>query len=129
VVYQRAKLLKYLKRTDRDRYERVSERLGLEPGGVDGELVVLRVFHVLGRLDQSLYQPPLNFQEQPTLKRMTPPENVSRHKPCHKLRIQSRSVNSVTAYKNTCPLDHVVNVMWREVGFVPCFVQFLRLRR
>src|SRR6266849_2926157 len=31
LVHQRAKLLKYLKRTDRDRYERVLERLGLEP--------------------------------------------------------------------------------------------------
>lgn len=40
LVHQRAKLLKYLKRTDRDRYERVLERLGLEPGAVEGELVV-----------------------------------------------------------------------------------------
>jgi len=40
LVHQRAKLLKYLKRTDRDRYERVLERLGLERGAVEGELVV-----------------------------------------------------------------------------------------
>ena len=40
LVHQRAKLLKYLKRTDRDRYELVLERLGLEPGAVEGELVV-----------------------------------------------------------------------------------------
>ncbi|KAF8492789.1 mitochondrial ribosomal protein S15 [Russula emetica] len=40
LVHQRAKLLKYLKRTDRDRYERVLERLGLEPGAVEGELLV-----------------------------------------------------------------------------------------
>ncbi|KAI9459662.1 mitochondrial ribosomal protein S15 [Lactarius psammicola] len=40
LVHQRAKLLKYLKRTNRDRYERVLERLGLAPGAVEGELVV-----------------------------------------------------------------------------------------
>ncbi len=40
LVHQRAKLLKYLKRTNRDRYERVLERLGLVPGAVEGELVV-----------------------------------------------------------------------------------------
>ena len=40
LVHQRAKLLKYLKRADRDRYERVLERLGLEPGAVEGELVI-----------------------------------------------------------------------------------------
>ncbi|KAI0275361.1 mitochondrial ribosomal protein S15 [Gloeopeniophorella convolvens] len=40
LVHQRAKLLKYLKRSDRDRYERVLERLGLEPSAVEGELVV-----------------------------------------------------------------------------------------
>jgi len=40
LVHQRAKLLKYLKRTDRDRYEQVLERLGLERGAVEGELVV-----------------------------------------------------------------------------------------
>ena len=40
LVHQRAKLLKYLKRTDRDRYERVLGRLGLEPGAVEGELVI-----------------------------------------------------------------------------------------
>ena len=40
LVHQRAKLLKYLKRTNRDRYERVLERLGLAPGAVEGELVL-----------------------------------------------------------------------------------------
>ncbi|KAH9046971.1 mitochondrial ribosomal protein S15 [Lactarius deliciosus] len=40
LVHQRAKILKYLKRTNRDRYERVLERLGLDPGAVEGELVV-----------------------------------------------------------------------------------------
>jgi len=40
LVHQRAKLLKYLKRTDRGRYERVLKQLGLEPGAVEGELVV-----------------------------------------------------------------------------------------
>ncbi|KAH9056867.1 mitochondrial ribosomal protein S15 [Lactarius vividus] len=40
LVHQRAKILKYLKRTNRDRYERVLERLGLAPGAVEGELVV-----------------------------------------------------------------------------------------
>ncbi|KAH9958983.1 hypothetical protein BC827DRAFT_536378 [Russula dissimulans] len=40
LVHQRAKLLKYLKRTNRDRYEQVLERLGLERGAVEGELVV-----------------------------------------------------------------------------------------
>jgi small subunit ribosomal protein S15 len=40
LVHQRAKLLKYLKRTNRDRYERVLERLGLAPGAVEGELVI-----------------------------------------------------------------------------------------
>ena len=40
LVHQQAKLLKYLKSTNRDRYERVLERLGLAPGAVEGELVV-----------------------------------------------------------------------------------------
>ena len=40
LVHQRAKLLKYLKRSDRDRYDAVLERLGLEPGSIEGELVV-----------------------------------------------------------------------------------------
>ncbi|KAI0299884.1 hypothetical protein BC826DRAFT_993928 [Russula brevipes] len=40
LVHQRAKILKYLKRTDRDRYDIALERLGLEPGAVEGELVV-----------------------------------------------------------------------------------------
>ena len=40
LVHQRAKILRYLKNTDRDRYDIVLERLGLEPGAVEGELVV-----------------------------------------------------------------------------------------
>ena len=40
LVHQRAKLLKYLKSTNRDWYERVLERLGLALGAVEGELVV-----------------------------------------------------------------------------------------
>ena len=39
LVHQRAKLLRYLERTDGDWYERVLVRLGLEPGAA-GELVV-----------------------------------------------------------------------------------------
>ena len=40
LVHQRAELLKYLKRTDRNRYERVLIRLGFKPRAVEGELVV-----------------------------------------------------------------------------------------
>lgn len=40
LVHQRAKILKYLKRLDRDRYDRVLERLALAPESVEGELVV-----------------------------------------------------------------------------------------
>lgn len=40
LVHQRAKILKYLKRLDQDRYEAVLDRLGLEPGSVEGELVL-----------------------------------------------------------------------------------------
>ena len=40
LVHQRAKVLKYLKRADRDRYVAVLARLGLEPESVEGELVV-----------------------------------------------------------------------------------------
>jgi len=40
LVHQRAKILKYLKNTDRDRYDVVLGRLGLEQGAVEGELVV-----------------------------------------------------------------------------------------
>lgn len=40
MVHQRAKILKYLKRKDRDRYEAVLPQLGLDPGSVEGELVV-----------------------------------------------------------------------------------------
>lgn len=40
LVHQRAKILKYLKRLDQDRYENVLERLALEPESVEGELVV-----------------------------------------------------------------------------------------
>lgn len=40
LVHQRAKMLRYLKSVDRDRYDRVLERIGLEPTSVEGELVV-----------------------------------------------------------------------------------------
>lgn len=40
LVHQRAKVLKYLKRLDQDRYEAVLDRLGLEPGAVEGELTI-----------------------------------------------------------------------------------------
>ncbi|KAI0370023.1 S15/NS1 RNA-binding domain-containing protein [Pilatotrama ljubarskyi] len=40
LVHERAKILKYLKRVDEDRYDRVLERLGLERSAVEGELVV-----------------------------------------------------------------------------------------
>jgi len=40
LVHQRAKILKYLKRVDQNRYETVLEQLALEPESVEGELVV-----------------------------------------------------------------------------------------
>ncbi|KAH7915754.1 hypothetical protein BJ138DRAFT_1176356 [Hygrophoropsis aurantiaca] len=40
LVHQRAKILKYLKRLNRDRYEALLPRLGLEASSVEGELVV-----------------------------------------------------------------------------------------
>jgi len=40
LVHQRAKVLRYLKRIDRDRYESVLDRLALQPESVEGELVV-----------------------------------------------------------------------------------------
>ncbi|KAI0778932.1 S15/NS1 RNA-binding domain-containing protein [Trametes elegans] len=40
LIHDRAKILKYLKRVDEDRYDRVLERLGLERAAVEGELVV-----------------------------------------------------------------------------------------
>ncbi|ESK93454.1 30s ribosomal protein s15 [Moniliophthora roreri MCA 2997] len=40
LVHQRAKVLKYLKRNDRERYDTLLERLALEPESVEGELVV-----------------------------------------------------------------------------------------
>ncbi|KAI0319474.1 hypothetical protein OF83DRAFT_1275621 [Amylostereum chailletii] len=40
LVHHRAKILKYLKRLDRDRYDAVLERLGLEPESIEGELVI-----------------------------------------------------------------------------------------
>ncbi|KAI0640207.1 S15/NS1 RNA-binding domain-containing protein [Trametes polyzona] len=40
LVHERAKILRYLKQVDEDRYERVLERLGLEKAAVEGELVV-----------------------------------------------------------------------------------------
>ncbi|KAH8119738.1 hypothetical protein DFH11DRAFT_1873111 [Phellopilus nigrolimitatus] len=40
VVHQRAKMLKYIKRVDRHRYDRILARVGVEPESVEGELVV-----------------------------------------------------------------------------------------
>jgi len=40
LIHDRAKLLRYLKGRDRDRYETILDRLALEPGAVEGELVV-----------------------------------------------------------------------------------------
>ncbi|THH10392.1 hypothetical protein EW145_g1360 [Phellinidium pouzarii] len=40
LVHQRAKMLKYIKRIDRDRYDRILQRVALEPESVEGELVV-----------------------------------------------------------------------------------------
>nr|VWP01429.1 Amine oxidase (EC [Ganoderma boninense] len=40
LVHKRAKILRYLKSVDEDRYDRILERLGLERGAVEGELVV-----------------------------------------------------------------------------------------
>ncbi|KAF9235125.1 S15/NS1 RNA-binding domain-containing protein [Melanogaster broomeanus] len=40
LVHQRAKILRYLKRIDRDRYDAVLPRLGLDPSSVEGELLV-----------------------------------------------------------------------------------------
>ena len=40
LLHKRAKMLKYLKKTDADRYERVLERLGLEAESVEGEINV-----------------------------------------------------------------------------------------
>ncbi|KAG0703639.1 hypothetical protein DFH29DRAFT_850025 [Suillus ampliporus] len=40
LVHERAKILKYLKRLDRDRYEAVLPQLGLDAASVEGELVV-----------------------------------------------------------------------------------------
>ncbi|KAG8219344.1 S15/NS1 RNA-binding domain-containing protein [Butyriboletus roseoflavus] len=40
LVHDRAKVLRYLKRLDRDRYEAILPRLGLDKGSVEGELVI-----------------------------------------------------------------------------------------
>ena len=40
LVHQRAKILRYLKKTDRQRYDFILDRLGLEAESVEGELVV-----------------------------------------------------------------------------------------
>lgn len=40
LIHQRAKMLKYIKRVDRDRYDVILQRLALEPEAVEGELVV-----------------------------------------------------------------------------------------
>jgi small subunit ribosomal protein S15 len=39
-VHKRAKLLKYLKRLDLNRYDKVLSRLALEAESVEGELVI-----------------------------------------------------------------------------------------
>ena len=40
LVHQRAKLLKYIKRVDRDRYDVILQRVALEPEAVEGELII-----------------------------------------------------------------------------------------
>jgi len=40
LVHKRAKMLKYLKRTDRARYDVCLERLAIEPSAIEGEIVV-----------------------------------------------------------------------------------------
>lgn len=40
LVHHRAKMLKYLKSVSRQRYDDLLPRLGLEPGSVEGELIV-----------------------------------------------------------------------------------------
>jgi small subunit ribosomal protein S15 len=40
LVHHRAKLLKYLKRLDRGRYDALLPRLALEPEAIEGELIV-----------------------------------------------------------------------------------------
>jgi small subunit ribosomal protein S15 len=40
LVHKRANMLKYLRSLDRDRYEAILPRLGLDAASVEGELVV-----------------------------------------------------------------------------------------
>lgn len=40
LIHQRAKVLKYLKKTNRVRYDTILDRLCLEPASVEGELVI-----------------------------------------------------------------------------------------
>lgn len=40
MVHHRAKILKYLKAHNRQRYDDILPRLGLEPGSVEGELIL-----------------------------------------------------------------------------------------
>ena len=40
LVHDRARVLRYLKSLDRDRYEAILPRLGLDKGSVEGELVI-----------------------------------------------------------------------------------------
>jgi len=40
LVHARAKMLKYLRRLDRDRFENVMKRLGMEESSIEGELIV-----------------------------------------------------------------------------------------
>lgn len=40
LLHSRAKVLKYLKRSDRDRYDRVLPRIGVDPRAVEGEIIL-----------------------------------------------------------------------------------------
>jgi len=40
LLHQRAKILKYLKRTDRNRYDAVLLRIGVDPRAVEGEVIL-----------------------------------------------------------------------------------------
>lgn len=40
LVHSRAKILKYLKRLDRERFVTALERLGIEESAIEGELIV-----------------------------------------------------------------------------------------
>lgn len=40
LVHQRAKILRYVKKEDRDRYDALLDRLGIEAAAVEGELIL-----------------------------------------------------------------------------------------